>query len=77
MAKEDKGKANYRMEAWMRAAIKDIADQTDTTETQVVVEILKGKLEALGYKSPLNAMLAAPLTKKDKSSESSARVAGE
>ena len=63
MAKEDKGKSNYRMEVWMKDAIRDIAAKSGATETQVVVNVLEERLEALGYKSPLRALLAKALAR--------------
>lgn len=83
MAKENRGKVNYRMEAWMQEAIKDLAQKTNATETQIIIKILSERLASFGYRSPLEALFHdRQLTKKDvivdkEIGEPSARVVGE
>lgn len=78
-----KEKVNFRMPEWMVKAIKEIAIDTKEDETTVIVEILRKRLNRMGYTSELlNKLSDDGQEKKAQNNEellikTTARVAGE
>lgn len=50
-------RTEVRLPSWMKAALTEVARETGTPESAIIVRILELRLRALGYLSPLEAML--------------------